>query len=274
MSAITSRGHAPTADEAAPSVAGPGPTPAPPVAEDAHHLLERERLRGIRRIDVLRFWGVSAFFALFIVLGGLLRLPAWQGNLRLFAVYWAIAAAVYAASRGAQRACRLSALAIALVDTPLVFLLQWSTFPTSPSASGVAGFSVGVYVLFVILATLSLERRHILLTAVAGASFEVLLQHLAGVSPGAMISTAILIGLTTVACLHARARLVGLVERAQAAAQSEAQRRSTEERLRETSGLLGIAQTLGGVTEVPEALRRICREPRSPRPAPRPCRPT
>jgi signal transduction histidine kinase/CheY-like chemotaxis protein len=225
-----------------------------------HRELVLERVRGVRRINLLRFWGVSAFFALFLVLGGLLRLPAWTGNLELFAVYWTITTAVFWASRRFERLASFTCLTIALVDTPLVFLLQWSTFPTSPSASGVAGFTVGVYVLFVILAALSLETRYIRLTAAAGAVFEVLLQYLAGVSVGAMISTVILLGLTMVACSYARDRLVGLVGRVETAAQIEAAHRRAEDRLRETTGLLDIAETLGGVTEVQEALRRICRE--------------
>ena len=225
-----------------------------------HTELAHERVRGLHRINVLRLWGVSAFFALFLVLGGLLQLPAWTGNLELFAVYWTIAVAVFWASRKFERLAPFTSLTIALVDTPLVFLLQWATFPTSPSASGVAGFTVGVYVLFVILAALSLETRYILLTAAVGAVFEVLLQHLADVSVGAMISTVILLALTTLACSYARDRLVGLVGRIETAAQLEAARRRAEDRLRETSGLLDIAQTLGGVTEVQEALRRICRE--------------
>ena len=225
-----------------------------------HTELAHERVRGMHRINVLRLWGVSAFFALFLVLGGLLRLPAWTGNLELFAVYWTITVAVFWASRRFERLAPFTSLTIAFVDTPLVFLLQWATFPTSPSASGVAGFTVGVYVLFVILAALSLETRYILLTAAVGAVFEVLLQYLADVSVGAMISTVILLALTTLACSYARDRLVGLVGRIETAAQLEAARRRAEDRLRETSGLLDIAQTLGGVTEVQEALRRICRE--------------
>jgi signal transduction histidine kinase len=224
------------------------------------HALAHERVRGMQRINLLRLWGVSAFFVLFLLLGGLLRLPAWTGNLGLFAVYWAITVAVFYGSRRFERLAPLSCLAIPLVDTPFVFLLQWSTFPTSPSASGVAGFTVGVYVLFVILATLSLETRYILLTAASGAAFEVLLQHLADVSVGAMISTVILLGVTTLACTYARDRLVGLVGRVETAVQLEAASRRAEDRLRETTGLLDIAQTLGGVTEVREALRRICRE--------------
>jgi hypothetical protein len=122
-----------------------------------HDELAHERVRGMHRINLLRLWGVSAFFALFLVRGGWLRLPAWTGNLELFAVYWVITVLVFWASRRVPRLAPFSCLAIALVDTPFVFLLQWSTFPTSPSASGVAGFTVGVYVLFVLLATLSLR---------------------------------------------------------------------------------------------------------------------
>jgi len=64
-----------------------------------HTELAHERVRGMHRINVLRLWGVSAFFALFLVLGGLLRLPAWTGNLGLFAVYWTITVAVFWAGR-------------------------------------------------------------------------------------------------------------------------------------------------------------------------------
>ena len=225
-----------------------------------HRELAQERLRGLRTINLLRVWGVSAFFALFLALGGLLGLPGWTGNLGLFAIYWAIAAAAFLASRRSERVALSSGLVIALVDTPLVFLLQWSTFPTSPSASGVAGFTVGVYVLFVILATLSLERRFIFVTAAAGAAFEILLQYLADVSVGAMISTVTVLGLTTAACSYARDRLVALVARVETAAHVGSERRVAEDRLRETVALLGIAQALGGVTDVREALRRTCRE--------------
>ena len=225
-----------------------------------HRELVHEQLRGVRRINLLRFTGVSAFFALFILLGGVLGMPAWTGNLAVFGLYWAIAAIVFSAGRRFDEVASASTLAIALLDTPLVFLLQWSTFPTSPSASGVAGFTVGVYVLFVILAALSLERRYIWLTAAMGAAFEVALQWLADVSVGGMVSTVLLLGLATVACSYARERLVQLVGRVETAAQAAAAQQSTEQRLRETTMLLGIAQALAGVTEVPEALRRICRE--------------
>jgi len=186
---------------------------ATPVAPDAlHRELTQERIQSARRINLVRFWGVSAFFALFLFLGGVLELPAWTGNLRIFAVYWVITAAVLGCSR-LERVAPHTTLAVALVDMPMVFLLQWATFPTSPSASGVAGFTVGVYVLLVILAALSLENWYILFTAVVGAGFEVVLQYLADVSVGAMVSTVILLGLAAASCSYARTRLVTLVAR-------------------------------------------------------------
>ncbi|PYM92899.1 MAG: hypothetical protein DME08_20065 [Candidatus Rokuibacteriota bacterium] len=153
---------------------------------------------------------MSAFFALFLVLGGLLRLPAWTGNLDLFAIYWTITVAVYVLSRRVERVARVASLAVAFVDMPMVFFLQWATFPTSPSASGVAGFTVGVYVLLVILSALSLENWFIFFTAAVGAAFEVMLQELAGVSTGAMASTVILLGLAASSCAYARSRLTPL----------------------------------------------------------------
>jgi signal transduction histidine kinase len=246
---------------------GPGDGAAPgttvtdtPPASMLQRELAHERILGVRLINLVRFGGVSAFFTLFLVLGGFLRLPAWTGNLELFTVYWVITAVVFWASRRYERLAQFTCLTIALVDTPMVFLLQWHTFPTSPSVSGVAGFTIGVYVLFVILAAFSLETRYIWLTAATAAGFEILLQHLAGVSVGAMISTVIVLGLTTITCSYARDRLVGLVGRVETAAHLEAARQRAEDRLRETTGLLDIVRTLGGVTEVQEALRRICRE--------------
>jgi len=173
--------------------------------------LARERLLSAHHINLLRLWGVSAFFALFVLMGHVLGMPGWTGNLELFAVYWSITAAVFLASRRLERVASASFLAIALLDMPMVFLVQHATLTTSPSASGVAGFTVGVYVLLVVLTALSLEYWYILIAATAGTAFEVLLQYLAGVGTGGMGSTVILLGLTAATCSYAGRRLIELV---------------------------------------------------------------
>ena len=220
------------------------PTPFADAPNPLHLELTKERIRSAHRVNLVRVWGVSGFFALFLLLGGLLRLPAWTGNLHLFTIYWTIAVAAFWASRRFERVARASSLTIALLDMPMVFFLQWATFETSPSASGIAGFTVGVYVLLVILAALSLENWSILFTAAVGAALEILLQHLAGVSVGAMASTAILLGLTGVACSYARSRLVDLVTQVEC---DLAVRRQAERALRQSDRMASLGTLAAGV---------------------------
>ena len=178
------------------------------------------------------------------MLGGLLGLPAWRGNLRLFAIYWAVSMAAFVASRRSERVARFANLAVALLDVPMVFFIQWATIPTSPSASGVAGFTVGVYVLLVILAALSLENWYILFTAAVAAAFEVALQYLAGVSVGGMISTVILLGLAAAACSYARQRLVELAGRVD---RDIAEQQRAERVLRQTERMASLGTLAAGV---------------------------
>jgi signal transduction histidine kinase len=179
--------------------------------------LLRERLQSAGRINALRLVGVSSFFALFLVLGGWLRIPAWQGNLGLFCAYWLLALASWFISRRRSSFARFSTLAIAAVDVPVVYLLQRATLATSPSASGVAGFTIGVFVLLVALCALSLDRRQIFGTAAVAALFEILLQREAGVGQGAMVATVLVLGLSAGACSYASARLNALIARMVAA---------------------------------------------------------
>ena len=210
--------------------------------------LARERLKNARRTNAIRFWGVSAFFLLFLALGGVLRLPAWSGNLGLFAVYWLAATAMFLVSRRSERIVLASGMAVALFDAPIVFFLQWATFPTS-NPSGVAGFTVGVYVLFVMLAAFSLRSWYVVFTAVVVATYEVLLQHFAGVSVGAMVSTVILIGLTAAVCSYAQYRLLRFVQRVdrhiRAHREAEAARRQAER----VSALAALARELSGTLD-------------------------
>lgn len=208
----------------------------------------RERLKNARRSNTVRFWGVSAFFLLFLILGGVLRLPEWSGNLPLFAVYWLATTVIFLVSRRSERIVLASGMAVALFDAPIVFFLQWATFPTS-NASGVAGFTVGVYVLLVMLAAFSLQHWYVIFTAVVVTVYEILLQHFAGVSVGAMLSTVILIGLAAAICSYAQYRLLRFVQRIdrhmRAHREAEAARRQAER----VSALAALARELSGTLD-------------------------
>src|SRR5260221_11769121 len=101
------------------------PTEAAPAAPDAlHRELSSERIQSARRMSLLRFLGVSAFFALFVFLGGILGLPAWTGNLRLFTVYWVGAAVVFWASRRLPGPAPFTTLACALAGMALALFVR------------------------------------------------------------------------------------------------------------------------------------------------------
>ncbi len=210
--------------------------------------LARERLKNARRTNVVRFWGVSAFFLLFLVLGGVFRLPAWSGNLGLFTLYWCVTTVIALVSRRSERLALASGMSVALFDAPIVFFLQWATFPTS-NPSGVAGFTVGVYVLLVMLAAFSLQRWYVVFTAVVVTAYEVLLQHFAGVSVGAMVSTVILIGLTAMACSYAQYRLLRFVRRVDRHIRAHREAEGARRQAERISALASLARDLSGTLD-------------------------
>jgi adenylate cyclase len=174
------------------------------------HALSEERLHNGRRLSWLRFIGVSGFFVLTVVLGAVAD-PSWYGNLSLFALYWAIAAVLLWYARRPRARLRFTGFDIALVDMPLAFLLMRALFIGGPDDRGTAGFSIGFYVLLVVISALALDVRAIVLAAVMGAALEVALQTIAGITLGARIATVIVLGLTALTCAYATHRVIRLV---------------------------------------------------------------
>jgi signal transduction histidine kinase len=229
----------------APVVVRPAATPnsapvamRPTMADVLEAALDGERLRNARRINLMRFVGVSCFFALFVFLALVLDLKTWQGNLHFFAPYWVVTACLYLAGRRHDGAARFMSLAIALVDMPMVFLLQWATFPATPVPSAVAGYTIGIYLLLLVIESLSLEQRKVYFTAAMGACWEGLLQHLAGVEVGAIVSTFVVMGIAAVVCAHGSRRMTDLIRRV---AEDMGKRQHAEEELRLRDEFLSVA---------------------------------
>ena len=200
--------------------------------------LQGERLLNARRINLIRFIAVTFFFALFVLLAEVLGMRSWQGNLHLFAPYWVMSATLYLAARRHDGAARFVSLAIALVDMPMVFLLQWATFPTTPVPSAVAGYTLGIYVLLVAIEALSLDEQKIYFTAAVGACCEGMLQLLAGVELGAVASTFIVMGITAMVCAYGSRRISELIR---LVAEDVSKRRHAEEELRLRDEFLSVA---------------------------------
>jgi signal transduction histidine kinase len=221
--------------------------------------LSGERLRNARRMNLIRFVGVSFFFALFLLLGAVLGIRTWQGNLRYFAPYWVVTALLFVAGRKWERAARSASWAIALVDMPMVFLLQYATFPTTPNVAAVAGYTMGVYVLLLLIEALSLDPMRIYYSALVGACFEGLLQHLAGVDTGAVVSSFIIMGIAAATCSYGSRRITDLIAHVVA---DVTERQRAEEALRARDDFLSVAShelrtPLTNVQLNVEGLRRL-----------------
>jgi adenylate cyclase len=81
----------------------------------------------------------------------------------------------------------------------------------SQSPGGVAGFALGIFVLLVLLSTLSLSRRQTTLVAAVSALGEVLLQREAGIRPGAWGASIVVLGCAAAVAAHLVARVRALV---------------------------------------------------------------
>ena len=173
--------------------------------------LEAQRKRTARVLAQVRLAGVAAALAL-----GLFRTYAaneqdWRVLLPILGGYAAGALALFVAVRASTHAARWAGLGVAFIDVPMVFLAQWVSVPVSPSPGGVAGFSLGIFVLLVLLGGLSLDARQMLLIAVTAAVCEVLLQREAGIRGGAWAASVVVLGCAAAAAAHLIGRVRALV---------------------------------------------------------------
>ena len=185
--------------------------PTPPDRLNA--AIAAEQTASARRINPLRLGTVGFFWLLFLIAGRFLSQQEWQGNFPLLSAYLVASGLTFFASRKWELVARMSGYAIALVDIPLVYLLQRSTFDGSTSPGAVAGFTIGLYALMVAVSALSLDVRQMVASAVTGSIFGIGLQTEAGISVGGRISTIPVLGLTAVAGWFLFRRLVSVTTR-------------------------------------------------------------
>lgn len=174
--------------------------------------LRAERQRNGRRGAILRLLAVSVFVVLDLVCGVLLRLPLWQGHLGLFACYWGFALACYVGLRRYPTLGEFPGVAIGLLDIPMVLLLVRGFVLNIPDRpDGPATFALALYVVFVILAGLSIDVRQVAFAAAVAAACATYLQVLVGAPVEVLVMCVLLITLAAFACVYASERAVALV---------------------------------------------------------------
>lgn len=162
-----------------------------------------ERASSARRANLIRVVGVGAWLGLVLVFG-------WDHALEVLQ-YFCLAVCIWAAAQYTARLARLSAYAIPFVDIPFFFALEYAVLPGAPQPAYLAGFLLGVFSVHLALATLTLRRPIIVLTALLGGIAEVLLVEAARVPTdvGVVSSVAVVLGLQAVLAVYA----IGIVER-------------------------------------------------------------
>jgi adenylate cyclase len=211
--------------------------------------LDGERATTARRLAQVRLVGTTAGLILSVALAFGANQSDWVATTGVFAVYVGAAAALWALFRASRRVARWAGLGVALVDVPMVFWAQWLSLPLSPSPGGVAGFTLGILVLLLLLGALSLSVRQVVAVSLLAAVAEVLLQRRAGIRPGAWVAALLVLGCACGAAAHLVNRVRALV----ASVTGEAQKRARLRRYFSPS----VAEQLQGEAERTVATHQV-----------------
>jgi len=175
--------------------------------------LAAHRAAMAHKLGQVRIAGVAATLLLSLVVWKGFGLPDWEPNVIVFGAYLPVAVGIYLAGLRWPRFAQSAGSAVALVDVPVIWLVQALAMPLAPSPGGMAGFALGIFVFLVLLAALSLSTRQVLLVAALSTVFEIALQYQANISRGAWVASAIVLGLASMASAQLVKRVRVLVAR-------------------------------------------------------------
>lgn len=173
--------------------------------------MRAERLLNARRTHVVRAGALGFFVGLFALLDVVRGDARWHTDFNALLAWLALGVVFVWASRVSDGLGEWLVLAPAVVDMPFIYWVQRAQYPTTPSASGVAGFSMGLFALLLAIAALSCVRWQLWASAASASVWEVLLQREAGVSTGAMVSAVVVLALTAFMLNYASERRSALL---------------------------------------------------------------
>ena len=192
--------------------AAPASDPAAAGPDAFARALAGERLHNGRVLNVVRLVGVTLYLGVVLWQGVLVmarghrHCPAW------LVAYWALSVAFFVGGRISDRLTRLSSLAIPFVDIPLVFLIQMVELQASVDPRAVANFTLGLYLLLLMAATMALRRWQVFLAAGVAIALQELLQYRAVEPTLGKVGGVVLLAVATGLCEHARRQRVRMVD--------------------------------------------------------------
>lgn len=164
-------------------------------------LMAAERLRSARLLAQLRAGAATLAMAVVLLRVRISGEDGWEGYLPLMLTYWLLAMGVLLAVRW-PRLATWTGLAVAILDLPLIFWMQWRALPMAAQPKGISSFTFGMFGVLLMLATLSLSRRVLGATCVMAAVLVSILHQRARVDAGPVLLTIILLGIAGAASVY------------------------------------------------------------------------
>jgi len=173
--------------------------------------LAAERLRTGRLLARIRLAGITVAFALDWGLPKCFAEGAhYQSSLRIFGIYWVVAASLCLAGLRSERMARLVGLDVALLDMPAAFALQLSASgrPGDPVAAVLA---IPYFVALILASCFSLQARRIALAGAVGVLLGVSLLLATSADPSLVVMATLVMTGTAIGCHALTARTIELV---------------------------------------------------------------
>jgi adenylate cyclase len=186
-------------------------SPASPLAQALATALDAQRARTARNVAWIRLGGVVTGLALSAGLAYGAHQADWAVDVPIFGVWLVAGIALAALVLRVPKAASWSGLGVAFIDVPIFYWSQSVSIPVSPSPGGVAGFSLGIFVLLALLGALSLSVPQLWTVVVIAMIGVVELQREAHIGIGAQLAAVVVLALSAAGAAHLIQRIQSLV---------------------------------------------------------------
>jgi adenylate cyclase len=145
--------------------------------------VDAQRERNARRVVLIRMMGALLWLVLFAGFARWGGRSDLGGSLPIIATYAVASAALWWATSRWRRLSALSWYAIALLDIPTVFGVEYHGVPLSPSPAASAVVTMAILNVSVVFALLSIQRRNVTAAAVVTCVLDIVLARRGNVIP-------------------------------------------------------------------------------------------
>ncbi len=183
--------------------------------------MDDERVANAHRGAVVRLLAAMSFAAACVVFGRIQGKDVWRGSDATALIYAVGAAVVLVGVRRSRALALASGYAVPLLDVVAMHFVQRAMMASSPIPAMIVTFNLSTMVVFIILATLWLEARVILATAVMATVSQAILYASLGAPADIDVSVAIIFGMVAAICIYLSKRVSALVKTAASLAVSQ-----------------------------------------------------